>query len=384
MVEAADSVPVSLVGGTVRDILLDRLDGADIDVVVEGDAIGVAVETARRLGLRASTHPRFGTAEIHLVDGSWIDLVGARREEYPHPGALPVVSPGSLDDDLSRRDVTVNAMAIRLNGSRAGELVDPRGGRADIASRLVRVLHAGSFRDDPSRVLRVARYAARLNFAIEAETRRLAQQAAGGLELSSARVGDELVRTLQEDDAAAGSLTLAANLGVPWIRNGGRLVATFDALQLAVGGDGAPHIPMWPLRLAEAVPPALLEGDVAIPGWALGMARAANGGAELAARLRDVRPMSAIDRIMRAVPPPQAIAACAAGAEVVEQWWKASASVDLAINGHDLIDAGVAPGRTIGVALDRLRERLLDGEGPTTWDGQLAAALEHIRSMGPP
>ncbi len=161
--ELAGGKPVYLVGGAVRDLLLGR-GRADIDLVVEGDAAALAT----RLGGEVVEHERFATAKADL-DGHEVDIATARAESYPHPGALPEVQPtAGIADDLARRDFTINAMAIPLR--RDPELIDPHRGREDLEAGLLRVLHGGSFEDDPTRALRAARYAARFDFELEPET----------------------------------------------------------------------------------------------------------------------------------------------------------------------------------------------------------------------
>jgi len=189
---------IYLVGGAVRDLLLGR-GSPDWDVAVEGDAIGLAREVARRLGLeRPVVHEAFGTATVAL-DSAHVDLITTRREEYPQPGSLPVVRPSTLGDDLARRDFTINAMALGLTGERAGELVDPYAGASDLRAGFIRVLHEGSFRDDATRLLRAARYAARFRFRLEDETERLARRDRGFLAaISPARVRNEFERTFVE------------------------------------------------------------------------------------------------------------------------------------------------------------------------------------------
>jgi poly(A) polymerase len=194
LVEAAAGQRLALVGGVVRDLLLHRHHQdpwrglPDLDLVVEGRAAdlverlqaALAHQIGRPVAIREQHHGRYGTAELELAlpsecGGTWlIDLASARQEVYPRPGANPVVSPGSLDHDLARRDVTVNAMALVLNPPGAGvgaapELLDPFGGQADLAQRQLRFLHPHSLRDDPTRLLRAARYAARLGFDLAPE-----------------------------------------------------------------------------------------------------------------------------------------------------------------------------------------------------------------------
>ncbi len=157
---------VYLVGGPVRDLLLDTRV-KDLDFAVEGDATSLARDLADRTGGKVQSHQRFGTATVSLL-GDRIDLVTARREGYPRPGALPEVSPGSIAADLLRRDFSINAMAFPLVGPQV--LVDPTGGLADLAAGVVRTLHRRSFIDDPTRLFRAVRYEQRLGFRTDADT----------------------------------------------------------------------------------------------------------------------------------------------------------------------------------------------------------------------
>lgn len=165
---------LALVGGAVRDALLhDRHQDPwralpDLDLVVEGLSEQLALGLRERLGLKRvpelRVHGCFGTVEL-MLDGVKLDLAQARKEYYPAPGENPVVEPGPLMSDLARRDFTVNAMALVLpEGDGEPELLDPHGGQVDLAARQLNFLHEGSVADDPTRVFRGARYAARLNF----------------------------------------------------------------------------------------------------------------------------------------------------------------------------------------------------------------------------
>src|SRR6478752_244315 len=168
-VHRAAREPVYVVGGAVRDLLLGR-PRADLDLVVVADPVALA----ECLGSAVIEHARFGTAKLAL-DGHEVDIATARTETYPYPGALPVVEPAAtIEEDLGRRDFTVNAMAVPLEGPR---LIDPQGGREDLERALLRVLHERSFVDDPTRAIRAARYAARFRFALEPETERLLRKA---------------------------------------------------------------------------------------------------------------------------------------------------------------------------------------------------------------
>ena len=175
VVRAAAPLRVALVGGAVRDLLLHRVHNdpwrglPDLDLVVEEGGEAAAPPAAHRVVERlrgtpgaglgfCQLHPAYGTAELE-IDGVVLDLATARGERYAHPGANPTVFFGSLDDDLARRDLSINAMALVLAD---GALLDPHGGLADLAARRLRFLHAGSLTDDPTRLVRAARYGARL------------------------------------------------------------------------------------------------------------------------------------------------------------------------------------------------------------------------------
>ncbi|MBV9171502.1 MAG: CCA tRNA nucleotidyltransferase, partial [Chloroflexi bacterium] len=153
-----DVAGLHLVGGAVRDLLLGGAP-TDLDVVVEGDAEPVA----RSLGAALRAHDRFGTFTVSLKGYSY-DFVRARSERYPAPGSLPEVAPGSLAEDLARRDFTVNALAIALGGERRGELTGVADALVDLDQGILRVLHDDSFIDDPTRLMRLVRYQSRLGF----------------------------------------------------------------------------------------------------------------------------------------------------------------------------------------------------------------------------
>jgi len=195
---------VYLVGGAVRDILLGE-PNFDVDVVVEGDAIAVARALAAAVGGRVRAHPQFGTAVVLYGDDGRIDVVTARSETYHAPAALPTVEPGSIEEDLHRRDFTINAMAVSLSGDEAGKLVDPFDGRRDLEAGRIRILHDRSFIDDPTRILRAIRYEDRFGFRMDEETEALARSCieTGHVgDLSGARLREELVALLEEGDVS--------------------------------------------------------------------------------------------------------------------------------------------------------------------------------------
>ena len=165
---------IYLVGGSVRDLLLAR-PIVDLDLTLEGDAIKLARALVKKHGGDLTTHEKFFTATWtpQSSNSQILDLISARRETYSHPGALPAVTKSTLDDDLRRRDFTINAMAIRVDGDHFGELYDPLHGQSDLEKKLIRALHPNSFLDDPTRIFRAVRYAERYGFTIESETLKL-------------------------------------------------------------------------------------------------------------------------------------------------------------------------------------------------------------------
>ncbi|MDT8901108.1 hypothetical protein [Anaeroselena agilis] len=189
------------VGGFVRDLLLGIIS-QDIDIVVEGDAIFCAKLLAARLGGAVVKTSRFGTAVV-MVGGTRLDLAMARTESYSRPGALPEVSPGTLADDLWRRDFTVNAIALDIGPGYFGRLIDEVGGRKDLTARTIRILHAGSFSDDPTRMLRAVRLAHRLRFSFADPTAARLREAVcnrNWLTVGSHRLGREVRLLFREND----------------------------------------------------------------------------------------------------------------------------------------------------------------------------------------
>jgi len=160
-----------LVGGVVRDLLLGR-SNLDLDLVLEGDAIRLARKLEEMKRGKLATHPHFGTAKLEW-NGFSLDLATARSESYPSPGALPETRPGTITDDLARRDFSINAMAVSLSPDSFGDLIDLHNSLYDLKERLIRILHDRSFTDDPTRIWRAIRYEQRLNFNLSPKTSRL-------------------------------------------------------------------------------------------------------------------------------------------------------------------------------------------------------------------
>ncbi len=246
---------VYLVGGTVRDVLLGE-ESFDVDIAVEGDAIALARELARVLGGRVTPHEKFGTAVVKYGEDGRVDVVTTRTEFYDAPGALPTVERAGLREDLYRRDFTINAMATSLKPGDFGRLVDPFGGRDDLESGILRVLHNLSFIDDPTRIFRAIRYEARYGLRLEDHSARLARSTIEmGLvgDLSSARLRDELVALLDDPGAAGGILRLG-ELGVdraihPHLRADAEAAALYERA-LALREDLEVDVPSWHLGVA--------------------------------------------------------------------------------------------------------------------------------------
>ena len=377
-----------LVGGPVRDLLLGR-PFHDLDLVVEGDAQSIASAAAARLKGRVASRSRFGTATLRLGEQS-LDLVTARRETYPRPGALPQVTPSSIEDDLARRDFTVNAMAVALTGPAKGELLDPHGGRADLSAGLLRVLHDRSFIDDPTRILRAVRYEQRLGYRLEDATEGILVEAlaAGAMDtLSGDRLRRELAAMLRES-APHRPLLRCAELGV--------LEAVHPAMR------DASAIP----ALAEAVGTASPMECLA----ALVFPSSTEGGASMARRLRmpgawkrvvedtgavrrgvvpDVagsprRARSALHRLLEPYAP-EALRVNAVMAEdpavrrALESHLDDMRHVKPVLKGGDLVSLGFPQGPLVGYALRELKSARLDGL-VTTREDEVEAAREYLAS----
>jgi tRNA nucleotidyltransferase (CCA-adding enzyme) len=352
---------VHLVGGAVRDLLLERAP-RELDVVVEGDVDPVA----QRLGGEVTAHDRFGTARVRC-DGCAFDLVRARAESYAHPGALPDVRPGTLDEDLRRRDVTINAIALSLDGTL--NAVD----RAldDLRDGLLRVLHDASFADDPTRVWRVARYGARLGFAVEEHTRALAARADPST-VSGDRLGAELRLALREPDPPAVFATLrslnpaylpagfqprprALPAALALLPGDGR--ADLLTLAACTGGMDAAALLSWLDEMGFTAPERDLVAAASrfVTGAPL---RAAATNAEIARAARGA--------------PVEAVAL--AGGDNARRWLDELRHVRLEIDGRDLLAAGIPEGPEVGARLQRALDRKLDGE-VSGREEELAAAL---------
>ncbi|MFS0576454.1 CBS domain-containing protein [Sporosarcina sp. 179-K 3D1 HS] len=191
-------IPIYLIGGIVRDILLDKPND-DIDIVVEGNGIHFAKSLQEEHGGEVIEHESFGTATWSHPSGLSIDLTSSRLEYYERPASLPDVETSTLEEDLQRRDFTINAMAIRLNEDTFGELIDPFGGREDIRERRIKVLHNISFIEDPTRIFRGVRFEGRFQFRMDEQTEKLALNSIEKvINLTATRIVEEMKRLFKE------------------------------------------------------------------------------------------------------------------------------------------------------------------------------------------
>ena len=368
------SAPLYLVGGPLRDLFLDRVS-LDIDVLVEGDAPALARDMAAALGKRPRLHPAFGTATVP-GEGWHIDLATARRETYRRPGALPAVTPATVDEDLQRRDFTINAMALRLTAPGAGTLLDPFGGEADLRARRIRVLHESSFQDDATRILRAARYAHRLAFHYDERTAKWMRRDAGYLQtISRARIHHEVARILAEPEPE----TILLELGRDGALRAVHPALRFDAPQAKgfreVRTFGvSPHAAYWPLLVwpERETDAHGISDRIALTRRQREAVESLPPNRDLPARLSgDDRP-SRVAALLAAVPVPAlyALAAMTGGRarQRILDYLHRGRTLKPRLRGGDVIALGVPQGPEVGEVLRRLRVAKLDGEVMTRRD----------------
>jgi tRNA nucleotidyltransferase (CCA-adding enzyme) len=383
---------VYLVGGTVRDILLGE-ESFDVDIAVEGDAIELAERIAEELGGRCRPHEKFGTAVVLYGDGERIDVVTARTEFYDAPAALPTVEHATIREDLFRRDFTINAMAVSLRGDDFGRLVDPFGGRRDLADGTIRVLHNLSFIDDPTRIFRAIRYENRYRFHMDASTARLARGCIEmGLvgDLSSSRLRDELIALLEEEDIGHAILRLA-ELGADRAIHP-HLAADDEAVRLAarlgeLKKELRVDVPEWRLRLAalaRRLPPdeayIWLERLTMRRRDAEHVVSAITVGPRLVERLRDggADPAEVVALADPYAPDAPLFALALAEVPALHEYFARLRNVRLDITGADLAALGLAESPRVGEVLGELRRRKLRGDLDGR-ESELAAARELIK-----
>jgi tRNA nucleotidyltransferase (CCA-adding enzyme) len=383
----ASGARVFVVGGFVRDVLLGR-PGPDVDLLVEGDGVAFARRLAEELGGRLVVHPEFATASIEgAVDSDGraiarIDVASARRERYEQPGALPVVSAAPAEEDLRRRDFSVNALALDVSPDAFGRLLDPMGGQADLRLRRLRPLHPLSFVEDPTRVFRAARYASRLGFRLDSAARRalaLAIEIRDYPALSGSRLRAELELLAAEPAAQRGFVLL-----LRW-----NALSIWDHEYLVTSGSferirSAGRFCKWAKRTSVAIDPgevaliALLADQRArvasrcltrlgISGEPATELHAAATATALARRLGGTarQRASEIAEALRPVAFRVLVGAWLHGSQRARQriqWFLSRGrAVRPVLSGAEVIALGVPRGPEVGACLDALRRLRLDG-----------------------
>ena len=381
-----------VVGGVVRDLFHRPNDGDqgphsyDLDVVVEADAVEFAEAAAERLGGAIKAHTRFGTVILTLHGGRKVDLATARSEVYERAGALPTVIPGAIENDLKRRDFTINSMAIVLNSDDFGTLLDPHGGRADLENRILRVLSDISFEDDPTRILRGVRFSARFSLSIEPVTEALLKRAVAERRtdtVSGERLLNEIELIIGEDDPWPPVFRLIdwgilSSMVEGWdVTNSVRAtIVEIDRLLSGTEGVGEPAPARWMALFAALVLP--LEPEVrerVVERLAAGR-RIRALVRSLAEFEDDVLPALSADEEL----PPSRLhgllrrfssetllvsRAAAPGTPVAERialYTSELAGVSTALGGDDIAALGVPEGKAVGEILGSLLDARLDGD----------------------
>ena len=391
---SARGLPVYIVGGFVRDLLMGQ-PSLDLDIVVVGDAVALARALARKHGGKVTAHARFGTASWKTDDGRRttdrelppaIDLITSRRETYPQPAALPDVTPSTLEDDLRRRDFTINTLALRLDGGHFGELVDLYHGADDIARGIIRVLHPASFLDDPTRMFRAVRYEQRYGFAIAPETLALIPAALPQVAaLSAERLRHEL-DLIFDEPRAAHMLARLAELGLlkaienalPWgddLRerlDSGLAVSPGPEWDLTLRYAGVPFLPagtsrqvlgycLWLLDLS----PSEIEAAQTRLVFPLTVLKAVRAAARLRVDLNALsgaRPSKWVERLGGVPLAAIYTVYLTSGEKALEAYASHWQHVHPKTDGDALKALGVPPGPAYKKILLRLRAAWLDGE----------------------
>ncbi|MEP6910296.1 MAG: hypothetical protein ABI896_07695 [Actinomycetota bacterium] len=382
---------VYLVGGTVRDIVLGE-PSFDVDIAVEGDAIALAKALAESLGGRVRVHDKFGTAVVLYGEDERVDVVTARTETYDSPGVLPTVAPGSIEDDLFRRDFTINAMAVSLKGKDKGRLVDPFHGGDDLEAGRIRVLHDNSFIDDPTRIFRAIRYENRYGFRMGEHTAALAHDAVSEghvHDLSGARMREELIALFEEGDVDH-SIPRLAELGLEQAIHH-HAAADAEAAQLtrrlrALNEHYGLGIPSWRIGLTvlgRNLPPNEIRA------WLDGLkirrrdAELIEGAISSAPRIAEelgrngLAPADLVELAESHAPDAPLFALARTDADELSDYFERLAGIRLEITGADVADLGLGESPRVGEILAELRRRKLNGELDGR-DSELAAARELV------
>jgi len=375
------------VGGFVRDIFL-RFENYDIDIVIEGDGIHFARTFAGLYGYGVKTYKKFGTAVIDIKGGQKVDVASSRLEYYERPAALPKVEFSSIKLDLYRRDFTINTLAVRLNDTGFGELIDFFGARKDMKEKTIRVLHNLSFVEDPSRIFRAVRFEQRLDFHLGKLTRRLIENAVKMdflNNLSGKRIFSEMMILLSEEQVIS-IIRRLAELGIlkyihPAITydNSMRIllksikdvIAWYDLLFLE---NRCEKWLIYFMGLIERlnlndVEELIRRFDIK-KQYAMPLRIAKTTGNEVLYRMAQKKRMlrrSEINRYLSGMP----LEACLylmsrtgrqASKHAFSLYFTTLRDLKTHVNGQDLIKLGIAPGKIYRKILEALKDAVLDGK----------------------
>ncbi len=376
-VAASQEQSLYLVGGVVRDLLLGRTN-LDLDLVVEGNAIDLAQQLVTKLIQgKITTHPRFNTAKLQWDKWS-VDLATARSETYDNPGALPSVKPGFIENDLFRRDFTINAMAIYLKPGRYGELIDLYGSKKDLKHKLIRILHEKSFTDDATRIWRSLRYEQRLDFKLEGDTLRLIKRDIPMLDtISGDRIRYELECVLQEEHPEK-TIRRAEEIGIltklhPSLKGNDWLAKKFKQARRV----SLPGLPLVELYLALMTYPLAKEETKHLISYLRlpkSLARTLRDSISIKAKLQSLADPelspSGIYHLLYDYSPPAIIAnSLASDSPVAHQQIQLFLDklryVKPVLTGNDLQKMGIARGPQMKEILNLLHEARLDGKVTT-------------------
>ena len=379
-------VSAYLVGGCVRDLLLGQ-PSLDIDVVVEGSASALAKTAARLYKAKLVTHAQFLTHTLLFPDGRHLDIACARTETYSEPAVLPVVEPASLQEDLYRRDFSINAIALSLNANDFGHVWDAFGGLDDLRAGKIRVLHSESFKDDPTRLFRAARFAGRFGYELEWKTREwllesIAQQLPS--KLSGARIREELIPLLLEKDPRPAFQLLSSWGALPSLISNLHWEKSHDVLfgHMIKPGLKGDKVLLRLLALLHAAPVPKAIGSLGHLMFPQATIAAVEQALTLLGQLRDGSlDFSALRTATRKPLAPEVktflekamkIRMLVPKKEPVEQWRRYQDSAPC-LSGRDIRDLGYKPGPVFTKIFDALRQ--------ARWEGKLRTREEEIRFL---
>ncbi len=374
-----------LVGGIVRDALL-RIPNFDVDIVVEGDGIKFGKELSKKFRCKLESHRKFGTSVLVLEDGQHIDIATARVEYYKSPAALPTVESGNIRQDLSRRDFTINTMALSLNKKNFGEILDFFGGREDLKNRRIKVLHKMSFIEDPTRIFRAVRFEKRLGFKMDSQTEKLARTTINMdivSKLNGVRIRDELIYIFNETSpleavkrldelGALKKIGIKVKINAEFIRQAKKILNCYSQLKdFYIKGDQ--EIKKWRLLfilLLKGIKPGEIEKwssemkvrkkDTSV------MLETYSKWNRIKKNLKgEIKKNSTLYYTLREIPPELQVIACSWGDvyfKKIKKYLTDLRDLHLEVNGETLKGMGYRPSRKFKIVLKKLFEMKLDGK----------------------